>query len=527
MSQLTLTTLPPELLHPIALFAAQSNPDATKGPPTSLPALLLTCRTIYNTLSISSNPALYAEIFKQQFDFDADRVRRRCGGGGDADTVEVSPHMLAVELKTRFESLKRLRRGVGCHEGTGHDEYRERDLWTAVFMMMENEGKNICQLRDYALITKWLIGFFLSSDSASGAVSDLLAGTWPKGGCGDEKSVNALALWLFWLYITLQDHSPVYEYDLPALISTYAIAGNKYPVAPHWSSFCLPNLPDIAAPASISYYNSQLNPRPPPIALPAILAFVSQRAGELVHPIVRDSKTAPHPAEIWDLDWDRWIRGQPEADEEGNIMKYYYPSMLDGTWEGLFTYTDFETYSDLLSDGFSHILQGATVRHNLQVWRLREYFLPSEAHATESNPPDMLPVGSALDGFLPTPTIILSENDSQIVFGLNGRSTRYVRAIGAEVNQNARDVVLFGEGHSSWGDFVLRGRIRREDAFVSIIKQYVSLGVGGRPKWLYRGYIVGGRLVGRWRDSITRIGLDGYEGAFEMRRRGVKGREWD
>lgn len=46
---------------------------------------------------------------------------------------------------------------------------------------------------------------------------------------------------------------------------------------------------------------------------------------------------------------------------------------------------------------------------------------------------------------------------------------------------------------------------------------------GDRGKWLYRGYLVGnafGRLAGRWRDTISPVDVDGYEGCFAMSRRG-------
>ena len=47
---------------------------------------------------------------------------------------------------------------------------------------------------------------------------------------------------------------------------------------------------------------------------------------------------------------------------------------------------------------------------------------------------------------------------------------------------------------------------------------------GDRGRWLYRGYLVGdrhGNLVGRWRDTLSPIGVAGYEGCFFMGRRGA------
>ena len=46
---------------------------------------------------------------------------------------------------------------------------------------------------------------------------------------------------------------------------------------------------------------------------------------------------------------------------------------------------------------------------------------------------------------------------------------------------------------------------------------------GDRGSWLYRGYLVGntfGHLAGRWRDTLSPVEVDGYEGCFAMSRRG-------
>lgn len=50
----------------------------------------------------------------------------------------------------------------------------------------------------------------------------------------------------------------------------------------------------------------------------------------------------------------------------------------------------------------------------------------------------------------------------------------------------------------------------------SITKEYESDSIGreSRGRWLYRGYNVGGNLVGRWRDTHTPQDLNGYEGTF-------------
>jgi hypothetical protein len=96
------------------------------------------------------------------------------------------------------------------------------------------------------------------------------------------------------------------------------------------------------------------------------------------------------------------------------------------------------------------------------------------------------------------------------------------------------------QGHSAWGQFSLRGRVRPCDGFISLTKEYVgrryipsmiliddgvcsSFQTGGdRGKWLYRGYLIGnvdGHLCGRWRDTVSGADVAGYEGCFTMSRR--------
>ena len=80
-----------------------------------------------------------------------------------------------------------------------------------------------------------------------------------------------------------------------------------------------------------------------------------------------------------------------------------------------------------------------------------------------------------------------------------------------EENENDKyEILLSGTGHSAWGRFILRGRVRSWDGMVSITKEYRP---DGRGRWLYRGYVVAGnKLVGRWRDTFTPEDMSGYEG---------------
>lgn len=84
-------------------------------------------------------------------------------------------------------------------------------------------------------------------------------------------------------------------------------------------------------------------------------------------------------------------------------------------------------------------------------------------------------------------------------------------------NSDRYEILLSGTGHSAWGRFILRGRVRSWDGMMIMTKEYRP---DGRGRWLYRGYAVaGGKLVGRWRDTFTPQEMNGYEGCFLLHRR--------
>ncbi|KAK0541613.1 hypothetical protein OC845_006972, partial [Tilletia horrida] len=86
-----------------------------------------------------------------------------------------------------------------------------------------------------------------------------------------------------------------------------------------------------------------------------------------------------------------------------------------------------------------------------------------------------------------------------------------------EEMEEVDEVLISGVGHSAWGHFILRGRIRAWDGLVTLVKEYRP---DGRGRWRYRGYLVAGdRLVGRWRDTFSPPHMSGYEGCFLLRRR--------
>jgi hypothetical protein len=194
----SLNDIPHEVLEHIAFFAVR---DPFLGPPSTIIPLLSTCRAINASLSITTNYHLYAQIFTYKFDL-APAIRRL----GSQATSSIG---LSIELRRRCFYLKRIKRrldarvassattGVVEHDPETDDPNILRStLWSAYLMMLENDGKNERQLREYAQIDTWLRQYWFDDFGASLAKSAIGLGQWPS-----NTQESALAMWLFWFLV--------------------------------------------------------------------------------------------------------------------------------------------------------------------------------------------------------------------------------------------------------------------------------------------------------------------------------------
>lgn len=195
----TLAAIPHEVLEHVAFFAATDN---LLGPPDGLLPLLVLNRNIHSALSFDSNPHLYARIYAYKFDL-APAVRRL-----GADTIPASA--LGEELQRKCVLLKRVRKkmdskvdlSMGRHEMKAREGYLTRILWMAYLMMLENDGRNERQLREYAKIDEWLKEFWFDPLGSSLAMGNVKADHWP-----DNHERISLAMWLFWLLLRPGEYS--------------------------------------------------------------------------------------------------------------------------------------------------------------------------------------------------------------------------------------------------------------------------------------------------------------------------------
>ncbi|KAF8583511.1 hypothetical protein K439DRAFT_1348493 [Ramaria rubella] len=499
----TIETIPAELLQQIAFFVAASE---LKGPPSDLVHLCCTSSTIYASLRFADNPSLYASIFRYKFDFTA--PMRRLG------PERITASALAIELRNRFESMKRIRAGMGSRPRS--EGNREHDLWMAIFLMLENDGKNAVQLKHFAFVEQWLLDFFLDHSGGSYASDDIYAKHWPR-----DNQDNRLAMWLLWLCDrTSLNYSSTIRRMYCDILRAYAVAANKYPLTAHpWTDYTHPYTVPTTTQMVYTHYGLSSVVVSPAISIPAILGYMSRMHVDTgVVTFDTEASTATAISHRWDCDWERCIVSKADGSKP-NLERVYRPGTLEGAWEGLFTYTEFTVYAAILSGAPPQTLYDGAIGQNIQIWKLREYNLYSESLYSQKASQNSLPIGDAFDAFFPQ--IIIDEKDDHAIFAYGSEQSKYFRYLHEPTKDNQKlcDVVVLGEGHSSWGDFELRGRVRASDGLVTVLKQYVSHETESRAKWIYRGYLVGGKLVGRWRDALTPLRLDGYEGAFELNRR--------
>ncbi|KAL7423339.1 hypothetical protein Q5752_002642 [Cryptotrichosporon argae] len=255
---------------------------------------------------------------------------------------------------------------------------------------------------------------------------------------------------------------------------------------------------------------------------------------------------APRPApgsRAWDTDFKRLLACHDPKTSAG-LGARDWVGKLSGCWEGEFSYFEFDAFRDML-DGHDIALYEGPFGRQRQVWRTREtYVRPAGGRRRDGHGAGTGPwTGSALRaGFhklervpVVPPSASTSAASSVSAPGaaaddaaldvlvrtqldaLDGWESVPADELAAEVARDNVEVLVTGTGHSAWGRFILRGRVRLWDGMVILVKEYAP---DDRGRWIYRGYLTGDNvLVGRWRDSLTPEEFIGYEGTFTLSRR--------
>ncbi|KAF8192796.1 hypothetical protein K438DRAFT_1829685 [Mycena galopus ATCC 62051] len=518
-----LDTIPHEILERIAFISAS---ETLLGPPSTLLTLLAANRHIYARISFASNQYLYARIFSSKFDI---------GTSSRRFIDHSSPTILAHELIRRFRVLNRIRARTdsGAKPGSAGDGDSVHELlFHAYLMMLENGGKNERQLRDYAKMGEWLRDYLFKEHLPSWPRITTHVEHWPP-----HNDHSSLAMWLFWFLLRPDDYTVDDDstWNVLNVLKIYALGAHKYPLTdPSWVNF-LPESPQDST--HKIHYSKAHQLRTPPLATPAILSFLSLVNSKAGLMDLSSHVDMPMKAESneWEYELGRCLSlGRPEFNT--GLTESFRPGSVEGTWEGIFTYTEFTAYAALLQGAPPPILQKSVIVRHRQTWKLREHHFavstePVPSPMLDSSDATPLSAGDPLCAYFPTGTEIVETQDGiEVRDPSRPTELRYYRPtlnmsptakhdVDSQPQGQVQDIIITGEGHSAWGQFNLVGRVRPCDGFISLCKEYVD---HDRGKWIYRGYLVGNinsNLAGRWRDTLSPAAIPGYEGCFLMTRR--------
>ena len=238
---------------------------------------------------------------------------------------------------------------------------------------------------------------------------------------------------------------------------------------------------------------------------------------------------APAPlSQMHDRDWSRLTRCYDASSSPGMKVRDWR-NAFQGCWEGNFSFFEFEAFSEMVA-GNSRALYEGPFGQQAQVWRITETFvwpkkdrtpstalpesrtdtpsrspspspsqndtvidkkekgkgkepappppspgLPLNGPATNAGYPTNLPAPSPAG--LSTPSaeqITLAETIRHQVEAIEGYevvpATELDQAI--ERGEEGLEVLLTGTGHSAWGRFILKGRVRVWDGMATLVKEY-------------------------------------------------------
>lgn len=277
---ITLTSLPPDVLTHVALCLATSTDSNPVGPPKHLLPFLLTSRTVNNHVSYNTNPSLYADIFRYQFDVRS--LHRRL------PSSRLTAPNLAAELRRRWTSLKRiLKQGASAdwRDRTYKDHEIKEDLMTAFLMLLESDGRNAIQLIQYAQLHSWINQYYQIRLTKIHREPSMPAET-------DEAS---LAMWIAWLLTDYRgllleaDSRSLNWICTPYMLGTFFYKNSFAP----WTTFSLP-VPSANSIRPLSPTGASPNNDAAPLTQNTSPFFVYDTTPAPL-PLVNSNPSAPQP----------------------------------------------------------------------------------------------------------------------------------------------------------------------------------------------------------------------------------------
>ncbi|KAL4065503.1 hypothetical protein V8B97DRAFT_2025765 [Scleroderma yunnanense] len=509
----SLLTTPLELLEHIVLLATGGT---TRGPPSVLQALRLSCRTMHQALSVERNPHLYLMLYLDKFDISSPYRH--------LPSERLSAPHLEQELKNRYAALQCIRRKEF------HHPHLAGALATIYAMSLEDDGRNNEQII-WADLPQF-VQEFLHKHLSNGVTVNY---GWPL-----ENEVNTLAVILFWFITSdsrLHEETTQLRQEFMDILSHYAYAGFRYPcfTEPEYmfypcheamSSVSLHGTYPPARPNMITmqYFGQETTLTLPPVAPFAILSqFVRAEQRPLAAPpelpanrqeaLMRGIMRGPTREDIehfntkcktrlvgasrgncadpspksqsHDSDWYRCLLGAYRM-PPCTTMGFYAPGILSGRWQGS-SITPFpDVYKSILSSSDAPSVFPASGRFPLYV-RFHEYYC-----YTPSLPvPVMDDTDAFFNAFLPRGCRWYKTEDGIEIVGEDQSFKTYYTELqpNNESEQagtvtrdldysNVRDVIVVGETEepyaTAWNGYKYIGRIRPSDGLVVLLREPVS-----------------------------------------------------
>ncbi|PWZ02783.1 hypothetical protein BCV70DRAFT_197042 [Testicularia cyperi] len=568
-----LLDMPPEILDNIASYAAISDtvfasssssapasflydssvkPSQVVTPPTDLHSLQLVCKRFWSHLNLDANPRLYARVFRSKFDVAA--ISRRFG------KQAVTSVNLARELRRRCAILKRMRSAVQSARllsGPNAEQELTENLWLAYLMMLENDGLNyeqLCWAQVHAYLALHHATEMLEAAVQPGYPADAVHKalalhlvyllTDPEQLAFEPKSESQERLFVLRPFVfaahkfdaylapwTIRN-LPVSQYpprQKPGDVSdtSASTANGAASVAPN------PFLADLTPKSrscEVEHCGGKIRIACPILAQGACFSFFMKVEKDpavlgmtaLVDPedpnsatTVRQPRTSRPPLLLSSRDHDRDVTrllNCLDARTSPGLPPLFCQGMFQGTWEGRFSFFDFDSYREMLAGRMRSLYEGP-FGEQPQIWKIREKVVKLGPGELEGGKGSILAAGYSTGETVEDPATVDVKGKSK---ALPEDWNRYP-SFPDEDGRERYEILLSGTGHSAWGRFVLRGRVRSWDGMLIMTKEYRP---DGRGKWLYRGYsVAGGKLVGRWRDTYTPDNMFGYEGCFLLHRR--------
>ncbi|SGY77423.1 BQ5605_C005g03633 [Microbotryum silenes-dioicae] len=480
-----------------------------------------------------------------------------------------------------------------------------QNLWTCYLMLLENgqseHGKNLAHLVEYGLMRDYMRLFYEHS-----LFTEALNPGWPRQTPG-----RALGLWIGWLggddlsaetpaeseqrFFVLKPYVfGAHKFDafhVPWTIPTLPVTRQSHPIVPPPMGAFLADLRPRTHAQIITHMGRRIEMTPPVLAHAAIFSFFyrveqdpTQVSADVVNPAAAGAPprfqlqiNTNAPTATTAAGGGATFSSRPVKTELPTLVSRFHdrdfarlascidpyssqglPTLctrgdLAGSWEGRFSFFDFDSYREMLGGRMRSLYEGP-FGDQPQVWKIEEMIVKLEAGQRHGGKGPILNAGYEIGQFGPLrrsqsldrgapamtsgaassgggamlacrvseDTARQSRTDSSSTRGSKRPRNIVEEPIEWEEDREAEDedgdyeILLSGSGHSAWGQFNLKGRVRSYDGMFSITKEYTP---DSRGRWLYRGYCVGGNLVGRWRDTHTPIDMSGYEGTFLMTRR--------